>query len=171
MEFVFNYKNVKASNALNEKIQTLIEKIKFFNGDGTCHVVISEDKKKEHKVEVTIISGSQVFRAEARSENFYKSADEVYDKIKKQVSRYKDKLITKRHCVQKEIPKNHTNEDEDTNIERVKRFKLYPMNVEDAILHMNTLDHNFFVYLDAGTGAANVVYKRNDGGYGIIETY
>ena len=176
MKITFNYKNVKNSPSLNARIDELFSKFdKYFTKDTVCHAVISgyNGEGKDAKVEVTIVSGKQTFRAEARAESFYAAADEVFEKIKKQIRRYKDKKLSRIKTNQLPIPDvdvldEHT---EELVIAKSKRFKLYPMTIEDAVLHMETSDHDFFVYLDKDTESVNVVYKREAGEYGLLETY
>ena len=176
MNTTFNYKNVKSSASLNARIEELFGKFdKYFSKNAVCHAVISEYncEGKNAKVEITIISGKQTFRAEARAENFYAAVDEVFEKIKKQIRRYKDKTLARKRADQKLIPGMESVDEysEELIIARSKRFKLYPMSIEDAVLQMETSDHNFFIYLDKETSSVNVVYKRETGEYGLIETY
>ena len=176
MKVTFNYKNVKSSAALNERIEELFGKFdKYFTKTTVCHAVISgnNDGKDNAKVEITIISGKQTFRAEARAKSFYAATDEVYEKIKKQIRRYKDKTLSRARPGQAHLPEfTPSNENvENLIIAKTKQFKLYPMSIEDAVLHMETSDHDFFVYLDKDTESVNIVYKRKTGEYGLIETY
>ena len=176
MKTTFNYKNCKSSEALNARIEELFGKFdKYFTKNTVCHAVISGHlgEGRDAKVEITIISGKQTFRAEARAETFYAATDEVFEKIKKQIRRYKDKTLARKKADQLHLPEFDTSAEncEELIIARAKRFKLYPMAVEDAVLQMETSDHQFFVYLDKETETVNVVYKREDGEYGLIETY
>ena len=175
MKYTSTYKNVKNSSALDVDIQNTFEKFEtYFDNDFYCHATVSQKGKGDDIkcVEITIRSGKYTFRAESTTNSFHKSVDENFDKIKKQIRRHKDKIVSKKKAtnIDELIGVAETEEVEETSIVRKKNFKIYPMSVEEAVLQMDLLDHNFFVFLNAETDEINVVYKRDDGGYGLIET-
>ena len=95
------------------------------------------------------------------------------EKLLKQMSKYKKKLIKKnqgKESVRFEMIPEVPEAEEETKIAKTKKFTLTPMTAEEAILQMELLQHNFFVFLDAESGNVNVVYKRNDEDYGLLET-
>lgn len=177
MKYTSTYKNVKNSAALDVDIQNTFDKFEtYFDKDFYCHATVSQKGKGDNIkcVEITIKSGRYTFRAESTTDSFHKSVDENFEKIKKQIRRHKDKLISKKRSggIDELIgaTDNIDLEDEDTLIVRKKSFKVHPMSVEEATMQMDLLDHNFFVFLNEETEEINVVYKRDDGGYGLIET-
>ena len=133
----------------------------------------SEVRKGLCKLEATIYAAGMIFRAEESSDDIYYCLDKVIDKLSTQMSRFKTKLV-KHHKDQKdiifaEIP-DAAAETAEQGIVRTKRFRLNPMTSEEAILQMELLEHNFFIYKDGESGGVNVVYKRADGSYGLLET-
>lgn len=177
MKYTSTYKNVKNSSALDTDIKNKFDKFEcYFDKDFNCHATVSQKGKGENIkcVEITIKSGKNTFRAESTTDSFHKSVDENFEKIKKQIRRHKDKLLSKKRSGNIDALFNEENIDdsieESVDIVRKKNFKVYPMSTEEAILQMNMLDHNFFVFLNSETDEINVVYKRDDDGYGLIET-
>jgi putative sigma-54 modulation protein len=144
--------------------------------------------------EITLISGGLVTRGEERSPNLRSAFDTAMGKLEKQLRRHKDREITRRARNGKENsgldtmsfatatadvssadgadysePGDHENHEDRDNVVRVKRFALKPMSPEEAVLQMDLLGHNFFVFRDAENNQISVVYKRQHGGYGLIE--
>lgn len=130
--------------------------------------------KEEHIAEITIFFHSYVLRGEANTEDMYNSIDMALSKIEVQYKKHKDRMgrknskITGLKNAGEVVSK--TEELEELEIIRRKKFGVKPMGEEEAILQMDLLGHNFFVYLDETTDSINVVYKRKRGKYGIIET-
>ena len=118
-----------------------------------------------------------IFRAEEKSPDMYASIDLVTDKLEEQIHRYKEKLIRRfrnrsgRQPVmnQDRIVLNDEPNDYDFKVVRMKRFPMKPMDVQEAILQMNLLGHDFFVFTNADTNEVSVVYRRKNGDYGLIE--
>jgi putative sigma-54 modulation protein len=118
-----------------------------------------------------------VLRAEDRSDDMYASMDAVVDKLERQIRKHKTKINRKFRqegslktlFVEGTSSDNAELENDEFEVVRTKRFTLKPMDVEEAILQMNMVGHNFFVFSNIDTRTVNVVYKRNDGKYGLIE--
>ncbi len=127
--------------------------------------------------EITIKLNGKIIRAEARDEEILTAVDQTIAKLEKQIRKQKTKFIKQK----KEYPQivNFLEEDnsadfdyeveEETGITKRKTFDLRPMTAEDAILQLEMLGHSFYVYLDSDTNSVCVVYKRNDGNYGLLE--
>ena len=129
-------------------------------------------KKKYKKTEVTIKARNMIFRAEDRADEFYDGIDNVVSKLSSQMSRFKGKL-QKKHKDNKVIDLAQVPEPEETEeiaVTRNKKFELTPMTVDEAVLQMEMLEHNFYVFLNVETDSVNVVYKRNEKDYGLLET-
>lgn len=132
-----------------------------------------------HTVEVTIPLAGVTLRAEDRSDDMYASIDAVVDKLERQIRKHKTKLNRKfrqegglKTLFVEGSPSAVAVEEQDYDdleVVRNKRFTLKPMDVEEAILQMNMVGHNFFVFSNIDTSEVSVVYKRNDGKYGLIE--
>ncbi|MBR6971095.1 MAG: ribosome-associated translation inhibitor RaiA [Firmicutes bacterium] len=168
-------KNLNPSDKLQATIEKKFSKLdKYFSGESKAAIMCSEVKTGLCKLEATIYAAGMIFRAEESSNDIYYCLDKVIDKLSTQMSRFKTRLI-RRHNTQKdilfaEIPDTAAAPEEENGIVRTKRFKLNPMTSEEAILQMELLEHNFFIYKDGESGGINVVYKRADGSYGLLET-
>ena len=176
MKVMIIAKNYKMSDRLHENIEKKFSKLgKFFQDDVTATVIVSRFKDKT-KLEATINTKQTLFRAEETSDNVYEAMDLVIDRLSNQMSKFKGKLEARykeNKALKFEfIPDDDVEEDEEDNLTVVKRkvFELQPMNYEEAILQMEMLGHNFFVYYDMDTESTNVVYKRKGDAYGLIET-
>lgn len=174
MKITLASKGYNPSDRLEDAIEKKFEKLsRYFRDDVTCNILISKFKDKL-KVEATIIIKEGIFRAEGISANIYEAIDGVVDKLGRQMSKFKGKL-EKRYKENKAlkfefIPTSDEEEKETGKILKRKKFNLKPMNEDEAVLQMEMTGHDFFIYLDADTDSINVVYKRNEDSYGIIET-
>ncbi len=173
MKYNIRGKKIEVTDAIRDYMASKIERLEKYlddNDEVEAKAVVST-KGKEQKVEVTIWSGKYNIRAEESSEDLYAAMDLVIDKLERQFKKYKDKINDKRR---KETIKEIDTEDikdleEKEVIVRRKEVYLKPIDEEEAITQMELLDHTFFVYKDSNTNKINVVYKRNDGDYGVIE--
>ena len=138
---------------------------KYFRDEPTATVKLSVQKNRE-RVEITITAGGMIYRGEESDETFRNALDLAMEAIERQIRKYKTRLEKRlRENIAKEIPDEPY---DDEPIIRTKEFELRPMTAEEAILQMNLLGHSFFVYSDSASGEVNVVYRRNDGDYGVI---
>ncbi len=173
MKYIFNGKNTDVSAALkNQAIKKLGKIEKFFKGDTDCHITFVIEKNR-HIFEATIVSKGLFIRAEETTDDMYSSIDAVIDKLERQIRKNKTKLGRRIHqdaVVPDNFQINESIEEENSfDIVKSKKFAIKPMDVEEAILQMNLLGHTFFVFSNADTDEVNVVYKRKDGNYGLIE--
>lgn len=179
MKFIVSGKNIEITPALREKIVKKLNKLdKFFKPDTEVQVTMGVEKSR-HIIEVTIPFNGVVIRAEEATSDMYASIDKVIDIIERQIRKYKTKIQKRVHdgalnneyfkTVKTGRDKDEFEEEEEFKIVRTKRFAIKPMNVEEAILQMNLLGHAFFVFSNADSNQVNVVYKRKDGNYGLIE--
>lgn len=160
----------------NEKKEMLIKKIdklgKFFDDEASADIVVSEQKDKMI-VEVTIRTTDMIYRAEERNEVVYNAADEIVESITRQIRKNKTRLAKKlREGIAKEIEFDYGAAEEETEIKivKTKTHHVKPMSAEEAVLQMNMLGHAFFVFRNAQTNTTDIVYRRKDGNYGLIET-
>ncbi|MGN0733311.1 MAG: ribosome hibernation-promoting factor, HPF/YfiA family [Emergencia sp.] len=168
-------KNFTTYKRLEDTIDKKFEKLgKYFSDDITINVVLSQERGKD-KIEVTINAKGTVFRAEEVAADVYEGIDKAVDKLSRQMAKYKGKL-QKRYNDNKSlrfenIPEVEEDEEiEEVKIVKTKKFELQPMEVEEAIIRMEMLGHDFFVFLDMETDSVNIVYSRKDGNYGLLET-
>lgn len=183
MEYNVRGENIEVTPALREHVEKKIGKLERYfenNVDAIVHVNLKFYNDQESKVEVTIPMTDLSLRAEVHHEDMYNAIDLATNKLERQIRKHKTKVNRKfrekgspKHvfaegngigtAVQEDI------EDEQPQVVRQKRFNLKPMDNEEAILQMNMLGHSFFVFTNAETNLTNVVYRRNDGKYGLIE--
>ena len=166
-------KNLQLTDALREaSIKKLRRLDKFFQQDVEAKVVLSIEKKI-HKVEVTIPFNGRIVRVEETSDDMYNALDEAVESLEQQIRKYKTKLQNKRHANEsikfENIEPLEGEDEEEYKVVKTKRFAIKPMSIEEAILQMDLLKHNFFVFLNADTDEVNVVYRRKDANYGLIE--
>lgn len=177
MQFNVRGVNMEVTEALQEYIERKIGRIdKYFDAplDSEVHVTLSV-VRDQHNVEVTIPLNGVMLRAEEKSEDMYASIDRVEEKLERQIRKHKTKLNRKfrqhgglKTFFNDSIPAINTTEEDELEVVRTKKFNFKPMDVEEAILQMNLLDHNFFVFSNTVSNEMNVVYKRHDGRYGLI---
>jgi putative sigma-54 modulation protein len=175
MNFKIRGENISITNSLREYAENKILKLeKYFEDNFTSDVFVNlKTYKNENKVEVTIPYKPLVFRAEESNQDMYAAIDLVIDKLIRQIRKYKTKANRSRrnkgYQVNNTINTNNLVSAEDNfRVEREKHFILKPMDIEEAVLQMDMLGHNFFIFLDSRKGSTNVVYKRRDGKYGLI---
>ncbi|QIB68203.1 ribosome-associated translation inhibitor RaiA [Aminipila butyrica] len=173
MKIKITTKNLSSSDYLKDTIEKKLEKLsKYFSNDITANIMVSVDGDKQ-KIEATINAGGTIFRAEEAADNAYDAVDGVVDKLSSQMSRFKTKL-QKKHKDNKgfkfaEIP-DYSREPEEIAVVKKKKMDIFPMNTEEAIVQMELIGHPFFVFMDMESESVNVVYKRKNGDYGLIET-
>ncbi|WP_027108853.1 ribosome hibernation-promoting factor, HPF/YfiA family [Lacticigenium naphthae] len=175
--------NIEVTQAIREYVEKKVGKIeKYFHDvpEANAHVNLKTYSDKTAKVEVTVPLPYIVLRAEETSPDLYGSVDLVVDKLERQMRKYKTKINRKaRTTGLVEQPtyefdnlgdEAEGEEDFDAAIVRTKRLSLKPMGADEAVLQMDMLGHNFFIFEDAETNGTSIVYKRKDGKYGLIET-
>lgn len=169
-------KNVEVTPALKEYVEKKLGRFqKYFYRPLSAQVALAVERGR-HVVEVTIPLDGYLLRGEESSEDAYASVDLVVEKLERQIHKFKTRINRKlrrdgqnqRGIVTEAVP-DVADAGEEQGVVRVKRFPLKPMDVEEAILQMNLLGHDFFVFSNARTEEVNVVYRRRGGGYGLIE--
>ncbi len=169
-------KNVDVTPALEERVHKKLSKMnKFFDDNAEIQVVLSVTRE-EHVIEVTVNYNSLIFRCEEATGDMYASIDQVVDKLEKQAKKYKTKT-SRRHRkpgirkINEQMSTLQADEEDsdEPRIVRTKQFILKPMSVEEAVMQMDMLSHNFFVFNNSDTDTFSVVYRRKDGNFGLIE--
>ncbi|QDP41266.1 ribosome hibernation-promoting factor, HPF/YfiA family [Radiobacillus deserti] len=182
MKYNIRGENVEVTAPIREYVKKKIGKLeRYFETPPTSDVNVNiHVHNDEQQIEVTIPMTNLLLRAEERHTDLYAAIDLVLDKLERQIRKYKTKVNRKfrqngapkyAFAQMEKEAKVAVQEDESDDIEivRTKRFNLKPMDSEEAVLQMDMLGHEFFVFKDATTGDTNVVYKRRDGRYGLIE--
>lgn len=145
---------------------------KFFDEDAQANVTVTIEKNRQ-TVEVTIKSGGMFFRAEDTAYLMEDALDKVVDYLTRQIRKNKTRLEKRLHEeILLDAPLDSYDEQEDEyKVVRSKRFPVKPLDVDEAILQMNMLGHEFFMFRNSETNEINVVYRRHDGDYGVLEPY
>ncbi len=161
---------------VNELDREMIEKkigklAKFFGDDAEATITVSS-QKNDKIVEATIFANGIVYRAEERNEDLLDAVDKAEVAIDRQIRRNKTRLekAIRRDALNFEMADLPVEEESEFKIIRTKTHFLKPMTPEEAILQMNLIDHEFFIFFNANTESTDIVYKRKDGNYGLIET-
>lgn len=176
MKIIISGKKLELTDGIKTAIEEKMGRLeRYLNPETEVKVTVSA-KKSTQKIEVTIIPISgPIIRAEDSEENLYAAIDVVYDKLKKQIRRYKSKLQdrhqSKEESIRFQIDENLEDDDEslDIVIERRKRFDMKPMSPEEAVLQMELIEHGFYMFRNLDSDEISIVYRREDGGYGLIE--
>ena len=164
-------KNMELTEALKEIVQKKISKLeKYFEKDVEAKATLSVQKNRQI-IEVTIPFNGIILRGEESTSDMYMSLDLVEDKLERQIRNQKTRLSRKHGGSVRfgELSDIDAKEEDPGKLVKVKKFGVKPMNSEEAILQMDLLGHNFFVFQDADSNKVNVVYKRKDGDYGLLE--
>jgi putative sigma-54 modulation protein len=174
MNITITGKNYKTSERLEETIRKKLDKLgKYFADDIDATVVISKEAGR-NKIEININAGGALFRTEQLSDNIYEGVDKGVDKLARQMRKFKGKLQNRyqdnRSIRFEAIPKIEDEVHDIGSIAKRKTLNLTPMSEEEAVLKMEMSEHDFFIFINEKTDLANVVYKRRDGNYGILET-
>ncbi len=183
MKITVTGKNIMVTEALKAYVEKRVGRLdrylQGFRKEIEANVILSVEGNF-HITEVTIELGAIILRGEERTTDMYTSIDGVVEKIERQIRKYKTRIKLKNRSETREalreinqklldVPDNSEEEDEGIKLVRRKRFVLKPMSVEEAVMQMDLLGHDFFVFLDDEDNKVHVVYKRKDGNYGLIE--
>jgi putative sigma-54 modulation protein len=179
MELTIKGKNVEITDRLRDYVNKKMGKLdRYLPTISEVWVELSVEGTKAAEdrqvCQVTIRSNGTILRAEERSEDMFNSIDTVLDKMYRQIARYKGKRQNRWRGAatpMEPLPSEYEEEyeEEPTSIVRYKRFQMAPMTSEEAIEQMELLGHNFFVFFNAEEGQINVLYRRKDGNYGVIQ--
>jgi putative sigma-54 modulation protein len=181
MELQIFSKNMELTPAIQQYVQKKIGKLdRYLPNITEAKVEISEERTKSHQhrftAQATLNSKGVLLRGEERGENVNVAVDAVAEVLERQIERYKGKLYEKGRGVslarQAAVPERTvaSEESEDLpSVVRVKRFAVKPMSVAEAVEQMELLGHSFFLFVDTENGALSLLYRRNDGNYGLIE--
>lgn len=167
-------KNYQVSEKLDNIIRDKVNKLdRYFDDTATAKVVCSKIKDT-NKLELTIVDKGLLFRSEVSSDNMYQNIDLALPKVERQVVKYSSKLQDKLHKASsvKGLLFNDDEFDfkpEECRVSKSKNFVINPLTETEAIMELENSDHSFYIYLNPNTGKVNVIYKRFEGDYGIID--
>lgn len=167
-------KNLEITDALRDVTEKKLIKLdKYFEDDIVADVTFSVERNWKI-IEITINLPGTILRAEETTDDMYASIDKAVDVLERQIRKHKTKLQKKTQTGEsirfeniELLPKEERGKE--PKIVKTKKFAMKPMDAEEAVLQMELLRHNFFMFMNAETDEVNVVYKRKDGNYGLIE--
>lgn len=170
MKTVIITRKFEATDDVKERIQKKLSKLdKFFPVETEAKVALKEEGGKV-RVEVTIRQGGAIFRAEESDKEVYNAIDRVQEVLERQIRKNRTRLEKKMHFTKDSFADYAPEElDEELVITKVKKFEILPMSVEEAVMQMNLLSHEFYMFRNSETGLINLVYKRKGNAYGVIE--
>lgn len=173
MRYTITGRNIEVTPGLKAAVEKKIGKLEHFFTPDTEVIVALSAQKDRQKIEVTIPIKGNTIRAEESSTDMYVSIDLVEEVIERQIRRYRKKLVDRKQSAvsfsQAFIEEEDDRPEEDIRIVKTKKFAIKPTDPEEACLQMEMLGHSFYVFLNADTDQVNVVYKRKNGTYGLIE--
>lgn len=176
MKIIFKGKHIEVTDAMRNYIEKRLRKIER-HFDHILEVIVTLSVEKNRQiVEATLQASRALIRAEEETDDMYTSIDRVVDKLERQIQKYKEKYFHKPHpgkekkgLVNEGANVEDSEPDKIAKIVKTKRFAIKPMSVEEAAMQMDLLGHNFFVFANDNTNKVNVLYKRKDGNFGLIE--
>ena len=178
MQFQVKGRNLEVSYAIRSYAETKLAKLERQLTDPRVELELAVEKNpsiaQNHVAEATIWTNGPVLRAREASGDMRASIDQLVAKLERQINRYRTRRRDRRRRASRASgPSADTMplmaEGEETQIVKTKQFALNPMSAEEAVLQLELVGHDFFVFRSADSGDVNVVYRRHDGGYGLIE--
>jgi putative sigma-54 modulation protein len=188
MQLNITFRNLDATDALKQYASEKIERVhKYLDRAGEAHVVLSLERHLQH-ADITIHAGAFLLRGREKSEDMYASIDLAMDKIERQLRRYKEKL--KRHhgrervhhrqemlnhqrvrydVVEVQPPEEQASAGAGPKVIRTDEIVVKPMTIDEAVMQMDLMNNDILVFTNSASQEMNVVYRRKDGHYGLIE--
>ena len=177
MEIIIRGDKLKITDSMHNYIEEKLGKLEKYlkNSDEIRANVIVKVKNHEQRVEITIPLKTYIVRAEETKDDFYAAVDKALDTLERQIRKNKTRMMSKQVKTNldfdiSEIEQEIEKEQEEKKVVKRKTVEVKPMNEEEAILQMELLGHEFYMYKDSESGKSAVVYKRKDGNYGVIES-
>lgn len=171
MKCVFVGKEV-VSDSLKARAEKKLSKLdRYFNKEAEAIIRFRQQRGGRNICEITVSVDGLILRAEENSNDMYLSIDRAVDKLESQIRRYRTKMGKHLRDPKPEAPEEKVEpvyEEASYDVVRVKKFSVKPMDVDDAITQMELLGHNFFLFMNAETNSMCVLYRRNDGSYGLL---
>ena len=173
MEFIIRGDKLKITDAMNDYIEEKLGKLDKYlkNSDDVRVNVIVKVKNHEQRVEITIPLKTYILRSEETKDDFYAAVDKAVDKLERQIRKNKTRMMSKQVKTNIDLDMSviEPENEEEKKILKGKVVEVKPMNEEEAILQMELLGHQFYMYKDSEREKTAVVYKRTDGNYGVLE--
>lgn len=177
MDIIVTFRHMEHSDALEAYAKDKVGRLsKYLDSILDAHVILSVEKNR-HTAEVTMNASGVTINGQETREDMYSAIDLVVEKMERQVKKYKDKILGKRPlhktparaATASVISSESIEEAREPQIIKVEDYRIKPMTLEEAAMQIDLLHNNFLVFTNAGTEKVNVIYKRKDGNYGLIE--
>ena len=175
MNITYTARKVNLRDNFKERVEKKLSKFKkIFSDEAVAHVVVTLEKNRQ-TVEITIRDNRMVYRAESTQSEMNDALDRVIDILTRQIRKNKTRLEKRIksggiEALTAELPAKENEEpEEEYQVVRKKQILVKPITVEEAILEMNMINHDFYMFINAETDEVNVVYKRANGNYGVLE--
>ena len=171
MKFVYASKDMAVSDSLKSRVEKKLSKLeRYFREEPEATIRFKVQKGARNIVEITVNAAGVILRAEESSNDMYLSIDHAVDKLESQIRRHRTKLEKRIRTAELEpVIEAPAFEEQSYDIVRTKKFVVKPMSVEDAITQMELLGHDFFLFLNEESETMNVLYRRHDGSYGLLQ--
>ena len=174
MEVSIFTRNMEMTPRLREYVEQKVDKLDRYLpwiDEARVELKVENARSANHRqvAQLTVRARGKILRAEERTNDMFTSIDAVLDKMYRQIARYKGKRKDRWHAGVEELPIEEESEESLGEIVRVKRFEVRPMSAEEAVEQMELLGHRFYVFVSAEENAVNVVYRRDDGNYGLLQ--
>ncbi len=174
MEIIIHGDKIKVTDAMKDYVKEKLQKLDKYleNSDNVRANVIVKVKNYTQRVEITIPLKTFILRSEEQQEDFYAAVDKTIDKLERQIRKNKTKMMSKHVKISQDFnfASFESDDEDEKKIIKRKKVEVKPMNEEEAIIQMELLGHQFYMYKDSETNKPAVVYKRKDEHYGIIES-
>ncbi len=169
MKIQYKSRNLEISDAMKEYFSKKMTKLERLVNDDDGEIEVRFSKMRQlYTVEVTLKMRSIIVRAEESTKDFYASVDNAINNLERRLKRFKERFRTlKREKNVEEVSSENTPE-ETEKVVKVKKFELRPMSLEEAMMQLDLLDHEFFMFRNSESDQINVLYRRKDGNYGLI---
>ena len=171
MKFVYTSKDMAVSDSLKSRVEKKLSKLeRYFREEPEATIRFKVQKGARNIAEITVNAGGLILRAEESSNDMYLSIDHAVDKLESQIRRHRTKLEKRIRSSELEpVAEVPAFEEQNYDIVRVKKFSVKPMSVEDTITQMELLGHDFFLFMNEESESMNVLYRRHDGTYGLLQ--
>ena len=171
MKYIYTGKGMEVSESLKARVEKKLGKLeRYFRDEPEATVRFKQQKGARNIIEITVSVSGVILRAEECSNDMYLSIDRAVDKLESQIRRYRTKLDKRIRTAELEpVIETPAFEEQSYDIVRTKKFAVKPMSVEDAITQMELLGHDFFLFQNEESETMNVLYRRHDGSYGLLQ--
>lgn len=178
MQLSVTFRHMEPSDALKDYAHEKISRIeKYFDSVMEAHIVLSVEKFR-HTADVSIISDGLKIKGQGQTGDMYSAIDTVINKMDKQAKRYREKIKrrksgkrVKARSVRMNVIASDVEDESDKGPQIIRTMQIFakPMDTDEAVMQLNLSQEQFLVFTDAETGAINILYRREDGNYGLIE--